>query len=171
MTKSLLFKEKFKKYLKEIVTFFIFITILANIISIYKSSDLNKKALQDVNITLLDAKSYSFPKNKAVLIHFWATWCPTCKLEASNIQTISENFEVLSIAVNSGNDDELKKYMNDKGFNYKVYNDKSGFFAQEFNIAAYPTTFIYDKNRELVFSEVGFTSTWGLWLRMWWASL
>lgn len=164
-------KDKIQKYLKEIVTFFIFITILANIISIYKSSDLNKEALQNINITLLDKQSYTYPKDKPILIHFWATWCPTCKLEATNIQTISENFEVLSIAVNSGNNDELKKYMNDRGFNYKVYNDKSGFFAKEFKIAAYPTTFIYDKNRELVFSEVGFTSTWGLWLRMWWAGL
>ena len=102
MTKSLLMKDKIKKYLKEIVTFFIFITILANVISIYKSSDLNKEALQNINVTLLDAKEYSYPKEKPILIHFWATWCPTCKLEASNIQTISENFEVLTIAVSSG---------------------------------------------------------------------
>ena len=171
MTKSSLMKDKIKKYLKEIVTFFIFITILANIISIYKSSDLNKEALQNINVTLLDAKKYSYPKDKPILIHFWATWCPTCKLEASNIQTISESFEVLTIAVSSGDDSEVKKYMHEHDLDYKVYNDTSGFFAKEFKIAAYPTTFIYDKNRELVFSEVGFTSTWGLWLRMWWAGL
>ncbi|WP_372998232.1 redoxin domain-containing protein [Sulfurimonas sp.] len=164
-------KDKIKKYLKEIVTFFIFITILANIISIYKSRDLNKESLQNINITLIDAKRYTYPKDTPVLIHFWATWCPTCKLEASNIQTISENFEVLTIAVSSGDDNDLKKYMYENGLNYKVYNDANGFFAKEFKIAAYPTTFIYDKNKELVFSEVGFTSTWGLWLRMWWAGL
>lgn len=171
MTKSLSMKDKIKKYLKEIVTFFIFITILANIISIYKSSDLNKESLQNINITLLDAKNYIYPKDKPILIHFWATWCPTCKLEASNIQTISENFEVLSIAVNSGGNNDIKKYMFEHDLNYKVYNDANGFFAKEFKVAAYPTTFIYNKNRELVFSEVGFTSTWGLWLRMWWAGL
>ncbi|MFT5836079.1 MAG: thiol-disulfide isomerase/thioredoxin [Sulfurimonas sp.] len=163
-------KNKIKKYLKEIVIFFIFITILTNAISIYKSSDLNKEALQNINITLLDAKTYTYPKDKPILIHFWATWCPTCKLEASNIQTISENFEVLTIAVNSGTDREVKKYMHEHNLNYKVYNDTNGFFAQEFKIAAYPTTFIYDKNKKLVFSEVGFTSTLGLWLRMWLAS-
>ncbi|MDA3909010.1 MAG: redoxin domain-containing protein, partial [Sulfurimonas sp.] len=137
----------------------------------YKSDNLNKEALQNNNIPLVDAQNYSYPKDKPILIHFWATWCPTCKLEASNIQTISENFEVLIIAVNSGDNNDLKKYMYDNDLNYKVYNDTNGFFANEFNIAAYPTTFIYDKNRELVFSEVGFTSTWGLWLRMWWVSL
>ncbi len=164
-------KEKIKKYIKEIVTFFIFMTILANIISLYKSSDLNKEALQNISITLLNQEQYSYPENKPILIHFWATWCPTCKLEASNIQTISEHFDVLSIAVNSGDNSDIKKYMYDHDLNYKVLNDTNGFFAKEFNIAAYPTTFIYDKNRNLIFSEVGFTSTLGLWLRMWWASL
>jgi hypothetical protein len=51
-----------------------------------------------------------------------------------------------------------------------VINDSSGFISSEFNIAAFPTTFIYDKEKNLVFSEVGYTSTLGLWLRMLWAS-
>ena len=164
-------KEKIKHYIKEIIIFFIFISILMNIVSLYKSSNLNKKALEHISITLLDSHIYSYPKNKAILIHFWATWCPTCKIEASNIQTISENFEVLTIAVNSGNNNKIKKYMHDKGLNYKVFNDTNGLFTQKFNISAYPTTFIYDKDKNLVFSEVGFTSTLGLWLRMFWASL
>ena len=111
--------------------------------------------------------SYSHPKDKPVLIHFWATWCPTCKIEASNIQSISKNYEVLSIAVNSGEDTKIKEYMSKNNFDFKVYNDESGFFAKEFNIAVYPTTFIYDKEKNLIFSEVGFTSTLGLYFRMW----
>ncbi|WP_422079303.1 redoxin domain-containing protein [Sulfurimonas sp.] len=162
-------RDKLKHYAKEILTFSIFMIVLMNAISLYKSSDLNKEALQNINVTLIDSKTYYFPKDKPILIHFWATWCPTCKVEAGNIQTISQNFEVLSIAVNSGDNNDLRKYMYDNGLDYKVLNDKDGFFAKEFKIAAYPTTFIYDKNKNLVFSEVGYTSTWGLWLRMLWA--
>lgn len=163
-------RDKLKHYAKEILTFSIFMIILMNVISLYKSSDLNKEALQNINVTLIDAKAYSFPKDKPVLIHFWATWCPTCKVEAGNIQTISQNFEVLSIAVNSGDNNDLRKYMYENDLDYKVLNDEDGFFAKEFKIAGYPTTFIYDKNKNLVFSEVGYTSTWGLWLRMLWAA-
>jgi len=61
--------------------------------------------------------------------------------------------------------------MKEKNLDFRVVNDKSAFIANEFKIAAYPTTFIYDKDKNLVFSEVGFTSTLGLWLRMWWANL
>ncbi|EQB40009.1 hypothetical protein M947_03015 [Sulfurimonas hongkongensis] len=167
MTKSINIKQKLKKYIKEIALFIIIMTVIANLLSLYKSMDLNKQRLQEMSITLLDNTSYSHPKDKPILIHFWATWCPTCKIEASNIQSISQKYEVLSVAVNSGSDEKIKEYMSKNSFDFKVYNDESGFFAKEFKIAAYPTTFIYDKDRNLIFSEVGFTSTLGLYFRMW----
>lgn len=162
-------KDKMKKYLKEIIVFVIFMTIFANIISLYKSQDLNKQALSQVNLTLIDASKYSFPDNEPILIHFWATWCPICKLEAPNIQTIANSFEVLTVAVKSGSDITMEEYLKDKELTYKTYNDNEGFLAKEYKVPAYPTTFIYNKKGELVFSEVGYTSTFGLWIRMLWA--
>ena len=148
-------------------------TLFANIISFYKSGDLNKESLGNLNLTLIDNSNYTLldeDNSKPILIHFWATWCPTCSLEAANIQTISESYEVLTIAVKSDND-EIIEYMLENDPNFKVVNDKDGVLASKFKIAAYPTTFIYNKNRELLFGEVGYTSTFGLWLRMWWAGL
>ena len=163
--------NRVKHYLKEIAIFVIVMTIFANIISIYKSSDLNSEALQLSSVTLMNNKLYSFKDDKPVLIHFWATWCPTCKLEASNIETISKQYDVITIAVNSGSNREIKEYLDENDFTFMVVNDQNSIYASEFKIAAYPTTFIYDRNRDLVFSEVGYTSTIGLYLRMWWAGV
>jgi thiol-disulfide isomerase/thioredoxin len=148
---------KLKHYIKEILSFLIILTILANIISYYKSIDLNKNRLDIKNITL---------NEKPILVHFWSTWCPTCKIEAANIQTISENFNVLTIAVNSGDDNSIKEYLNKNNLNFKFINDKDGYYSNKFNISVFPTTLIYDKDKNLVFSEVGYTSTLGLYLRM-----
>jgi len=163
--------SKIKHYIKEIAIFKVMITVLSNIISLYKSTELNKKPLNAINIELIDKQQYKFPKDKPILIHFWATWCPTCKVEASNIQTISQNFEVLTIAVKSGSNEELQLWLKKNNYDFKVVNDNSGFISSNFKIAAFPTTFIYNKDKEIVFSDVGYTSTWGLWFRMWWASL
>jgi len=164
-------KEKIKHYIKEIFLFVIFITIVTNILSFYRSGELNKEKLQESNFTLIDSTNYNIQKNKPIVIHFWATWCRTCKIEASNIDAISKDFEVITIAVKSGTDDEIQKYINEHALNYKVVNDKDGFYANKFKISAYPTTFIYDKDKNLIFSEVGYTSTIGLWLRIWWVNL
>lgn len=166
-------KEKLKHYAKESIIFIIVMTLFANLVSFYKSGDLNKEPLTDMHLRLIDNSNYTLShrdNSKPILIHFWATWCPTCSLEAANIQSVSENYEVLTIAVKSG-EREIIDYMHENDLNFKVVNDKDGLLSSKFKIAAYPTTFIYDKNGELLFGEVGYTSTFGLWLRMWWASL
>jgi len=164
-------KSKLLYYAKEIAIFFIVMIVFANLLSLYKSSDLNKETLPLHTVQSIDSKLYTIDNTKPVLIHFWATWCPTCKVEASNIQTISNHFQVITIAVKSGSNKDLQNYLQENELTYTTVNDNNANYANKFKIAAYPTTFIYDKNKELVFSEVGYTSTWGLWLRMWWANL
>ncbi len=164
-------KNKIVHYLKELVIFLVVMTIFANIISLYKSQELNSESLKLNNVYLLDNVKYEIDNSKPILVHIWATWCPTCKLEAGNIEMVSKYFNVLTIAVKSGSDDELKNYLNENHYSFNVINDNDGTLSSEFNIGAYPTTFIYDKNKKLVFSEVGYTSTFGLALRLWWASL
>jgi len=163
-------KTKILHYLKEIILFFVIISIFANVLSLYKSSELNKNAFELKQVTLLNQKQYIFQKNKPLLIHFWATWCPVCKAEASNINFISKYFNVITIAVNSGTNQEIQKYMKKNGYTYKVVNDTHGELAKKFNIEGYPTTFIYNKQKTLTFSEVGYTSSIGLYLRLWWSS-
>jgi len=159
-------KEKIKKYTKEFILFFIVMTIFANALSLYRSQDVNNAPLSISTINILNNQSFTLDKSKPILVHFWATWCPTCKAEASNIQTISDNFQVLTIALKSGTDEEIQNYLNDNNLNYKVVNDRDGSIVSKYDVSIFPTTIIYDKNQEVVFSDVGYTSTWGLWLRM-----
>ena len=163
-------KEKLKKYTKEIITLFIVMIVTSNVISLYKSSSLTAQTLEIESIKLINNKLYKIDNDKPILIHIWATWCPICKLEAPNIQIISQHFNVITIAVKSGTDWEIKKYLDENGYTYNVANDPKGLLSSKFNVAAFPTTFIYDKDKNLIFSEVGYSSTIGLWLRMLWAS-
>jgi len=164
-------KDKIKHYLKEIILFIVMITVLANGISLYKSSYLNQDPLHLVNITLYNGSKYTLDNTKPILVHIWATWCLTCKLEASNIQTLSNHYNVLTIAVKSGSNDDIQTWLQENKYTFNVINDSDGNIASNFKVSVFPTTLIYDKDKKLVFSDVGYTSTWGLFLRMWWASL
>ncbi len=159
-------EDKIKKHLKEGVILVIFLAIAMNGISYYKSLDLNKDRLDIDNFTLLDGSKYLVSKDKPILIHFWATWCPICKVEAPNIEKISKDYEVITIAVQSGSKKQIQEYISEHKLSFKVVDDTNGFYSKKFNIKVFPTTFIYDKNKKLKFSEVGYTTTLGLYTRV-----
>jgi len=164
-------KQQIKHYIKEILFYFVTITLLTNFISLYKSQSLNKAPLQEKNFTFIDGSQYSIDRTKPLLIHFWATWCPTCKLEAANINLLAKHYQVITIAVKSGTNAAIKHYLQEHNYTFPVVNDKNSKLSQHFNVAAFPTTLIYDKDQKLRFAEVGYSSTFGLWLRLLWSSL
>jgi len=157
-----------KKILKEIVIALLMIFIVSNVMSYLRKPALESNALPQIEVKLLDGTRFSSKtiEGKPIIIHFWATWCPTCKLEAANIQSISEKYRVLTIAVQSGDDRKIEAYMKENGFDFKVLNDTDGVWAKKFKVEAFPTTFIYDGKAELRFTEVGYTTTAGLLARL-----
>lgn len=162
--------QKIKKYLISFIKYAIFFIVVINLVSYYKSLDLNKNRLEIRSFELLDGTNYEIEKDKPLLIHFWATWCPICALEEQNIETISKDYQVITIATQSGSSEKIKEYLEKNNLSFKVVNDDLATLSREFNIKAFPTTFIYDKNQNLKFSEVGYSSTFGLKLRLWWSN-
>ena len=156
--------------MKELIFFTLFITLVANGVSLYKAQKLNKEKLALSTQKLINNTLYTPDKSKPLMVHIWATWCPICKAEIDNIQRVSEYYEVVTIAVDSGNDYALHKYMQEHNFNFRVINDSTKQISTHLNIEVFPTTLIYNKNKELVFSEVGYTSSFGLFIRMLWVS-
>ena len=161
--------KKVLAWVKELLIALIILTLLLNLISFIKKPELESNTLPEFNLTTTTQKQISSVdySGKPLLIHFWATWCPTCKLEASNVERVSKSYQVITIAVNSGSDEDINLFLKEHDLNYDVINDSNGEFASKFSISSFPTTFIYDKNEKIKFSEVGYTSTLGLKLRMW----
>ena len=162
-------RKKLKHYMKEIIFFVLIMTLFANLLSLYKSQSLNNAPLFLKDVQLLNNTTYIITPDKPILIHFWATWCPTCKLEADNIEFLSKHFEVLTIAVDSKDDATVQKYLDAHGYTFHVVNDPHNQLASLFKIQGLPTTFIYDKNKKLIFSDVGYSSTLSMYLKMLWA--
>ena len=160
-------KWSMKKILKEVTSTLLMVFVISMAINYSRKPDVSNTLL-DMNLTLIDGTRTTFKGNsdQPVVIHFWATWCPTCKLEASNIEKISDSCQLITIAVNSGSSNELKAFMKERNLNYPVLNDKSGAIAKQFDVQAYPTTFIYNSKGELAFSEVGYTTWLGLEARL-----
>jgi thiol-disulfide isomerase/thioredoxin len=159
---------KIKSTIKEITIALVLLFILTNIISYIRAPELGSNQLPQIDAKLIDGSQFRVKKGKPLLIHFWAISCPACKLEAPNIDRVSKKYEVLTIAVNSGSDESVKRYMQENAFSFNVLNDKDGSWAKQFKIKVYPTSFFYDPQGELRFTEVGYTTTAGLLARFEW---
>ncbi|SFV62726.1 Membrane protein, suppressor for copper-sensitivity ScsD [hydrothermal vent metagenome] len=160
-----------KKIIKELLVAVVILGVVSNIVSYMRKPDIKDDSLstliaKDIDGKLIDISSYS---GKPILIHFWATWCPVCKMELSNIDRVSKRYQVVTIAVKSGSDAKIREFMSEHQANFKVINDSSGEISSKFDVEVFPTTLIYDSKGELSFSEVGYTTTGGLIARVLWA--
>jgi len=114
------------------------------------------KKAPDFNLTDLNGKQVTLGslKGKVVVLNFWASWCPPCKREIPDFIKTYEKFKdkgfvIVGIAVSSKPDD-VKALVKQYNITYPVAM-ASGTVEQDYGpVTAVPTTFIIDKNGNLV---------------------
>lgn len=94
-------------------------------------------------------------KGKTVLLNFWATWCPPCKGEMPDLQTLYENYGyneddlvVLGVAApNMGREGDaaaITDFLIENKYSFPVLMDESGSMFETFDVYSFPTTFMID---------------------------
>ncbi len=149
--------------------------IIALIIAInsWRTRDAASGPAPGLSGNLLNGESYQLPgkPGEPLLVYFWASWCPVCKLQDGNIARISEEFPVITVAMSSGTDEEIREYLEQEGLDLAVINDDTGEISNRWGVKGVPTTFVIDGDGEVRFVEVGYTTTPGLRVRRWLAEV
>jgi cytochrome c-type biogenesis protein len=100
-------------------------------------------------------------KGKVVFLNFWATWCPPCKEEMPHIEELYQEYnlnqeEVVILGVANPksteypyNQDEEKediiKFLEENEYTFPTVFDETGEVLSSYYITAFPTTFMIDK--------------------------
>lgn len=108
---------------------------------------------------------------KPLLLHFWASWCSICKMEQNSISNIHNDYTVLSVAMKSGSEQEVKNYMHEHNLSFPTIVDEDGAIAQQYGVRGVPVSFIINPQGKIAFIEQGFTTEYGLRFRLWLSSL
>lgn len=108
---------------------------------------------------------------EAVLIYFWADWCPVCRTTAGNVSAVAAAWPLLSIASQSGDAAQIGKVMAERGYAWPTLPDPSGALMRQYGLPGVPAFVILDPAGNIRFVTLGYTSELGLRLRLWWAGL
>jgi len=121
---------------------------------------------------LIDGKTINLEdyRGEPLLLHFWAEWCPFCKLEEGTITKLQDDWQVLTVAYQSGDREEVLKHMNKQQIqSWPTIIDQDSRLANSYGVKGVPTSMVLDGNGNIRFTEIGLTSSWGLRARLWWA--
>lgn len=108
-------------------------------------------------------------RGKPFVLHFWASWCPFCKIEEGSMTEVMEDWPILTVAYQSGDKKVVEKHMKERGIEaWPTIVDKDNRLGDLFGVTGVPTSYIIDGNGNIRFAEVGLTSGWGFKARLWW---
>lgn len=106
-------------------------------------------------------------RGEPVLVHFWATWCPTCKLEEGSINALSRDYQVVTVAMQSGGAREIAGYLRERDLDFDAVADPYGEIASTWGVRGVPATFVLDGDGEIRFGAVGYKPGIGLRGHLW----
>ncbi|WP_233998606.1 protein disulfide oxidoreductase [Microbulbifer pacificus] len=161
---------KWRSALWSLGKFMALAAVIITVVSGYHSRHMPKgKAPQltaeDISGASLDLQTMT--EQGPVLIYFWATWCGYCRVVSPAVSDLSENHQIISVALQSGSAEEVAAYQRKHELMFRTINDPTGALSASWGLQVTPTIAIVD--REGIVSTVtsGMTSKWGLKVRLW----
>jgi len=113
----------------------------------------------DFTLTDLDGTKWNLKslRGKVVLVNFWATWCPPCRKELPDLQTLYNRFKDQGFVILGISDEEgptVKSFLADKKLTYPIMLDPGRKVNELFQVNAIPKSFVYDRNGKLVAQSI-----------------
>ena len=129
--------------------------------------------LPDLHATDLDGRPVSLAdyRGRPWLLHVWASWCRICRFERGAVASVARDWPVLTVAMQSGDADKVRAFLEVHGLRWRTVVDESGALAQRLGVSAVPAFYVVDGAGRVRFREMGYTTAWGLRLRLWLARL
>lgn len=109
-----------------------------------------------------DGLTFKELKDKAVLVNFFATWCPPCKAEIPHLNNLRQKyngqFEVVGVLLEQNKEaDKINAFIDEFAVQYPIVNSNENFNLAKVlgGVKSIPTMFMYSKDGKLIQKYVG----------------
>ncbi len=90
-------------------------------------------------------------RGKAVVLNFWATWCPPCKAEIPWFIELQKRYgaqglQIVGVNMDDGDQNDVQKFAAENSINYPILLGKDKVAEQYGGIEYLPTTFYIDRS-------------------------
>jgi thiol-disulfide isomerase/thioredoxin len=117
------------------------------------------RAQADFTLSDLEGKSWTLRdlRGKVVLVNFWATWCPPCRKEMPDLDSLYKKFKDQGLVILAIDDEEvakIKPYLAEHPVTYPILLDPGRKANEVFRIDGIPKSFVYDREGKLVAQSI-----------------
>lgn len=116
---------------------------------------------QQADFTLADLQGVQHPlkdlRGKVVLVNFWATWCPPCRKELPDLETLYTRFKdrgLVVLAISDEDAGKVKPFIAARGIQFPILLDPGRKVNELFQIEGIPKSFVYDRGGKLVAQSI-----------------
>ena len=120
-------------------------------------------AAPDVSLRDMDGKVVAISgfKGKVIILDFFATWCPPCRQEIPDFVELQKQygaqaFTMVGVSLTPASD--VRPFAEKAGINYPILIDNDEASKAYGPIRSIPTTFVIDKEFNIVKKYIGYTS-------------
>lgn len=114
-------------------------------------------------VTTLDGDTLTSKglRGRVVVVNFWATWCPPCRLEMPSLQALAERrgddgVVVLGLSTDVGPAAPIREFLDERGITYPVARADRATRAAFGGITGIPTTVLLDRDGRIRHRVVGY---------------
>jgi len=106
-----------------------------------------------------EIQSLSALRGKVVFLNFWATWCGPCRDEMPSMEVLYKRFKDEGLEILAVNcqerQEEVLAFMTNNGLTFPALLDEDGRVSGAYGIQAIPTSFLIDRDGQIILRLVG----------------